>query len=29
MNEWKVYDMVVEGISMLNSKCSEFELIFC
>ncbi len=26
-NEWKAYDMVAEGISMLNSKRSEFESI--
>lgn len=26
-NQWKAYDMVAEGISMLNSKRSEFESI--
>ena len=26
-NEWKAYDMVAEGISLLNSKRSEFESI--
>lgn len=26
-NEWKAYDMVAEGISMLNSKRSEFESV--
>ncbi|MFT6896559.1 MAG: phospholipid transport system substrate-binding protein [Paraglaciecola sp.] len=26
-NEWKAYDMVVEGISLLSSKQSEFESI--
>ena len=26
-NEWRAYDMVAEGISMLNSKRSEFESI--
>ncbi|MBU2977695.1 ABC transporter substrate-binding protein [Alteromonas sp. C1M14] len=26
-NEWKAYDMVAEGISLLNSKRSEFEPI--
>ncbi|WP_158973093.1 phospholipid-binding protein MlaC [Paraglaciecola sp. L3A3] len=26
-NEWKTYDMVAEGISMLSSKQSEFEAI--
>nr|WP_226992236.1 ABC transporter substrate-binding protein [Aliiglaciecola lipolytica] len=26
-NEWKAYDMVAEGISMLSSKQSEFETI--
>lgn len=26
-NQWKAYDMVAEGISMLNSKRSEFESV--
>jgi phospholipid transport system substrate-binding protein len=26
-NQWKAYDMVAEGISMLSSKQSEFESI--
>lgn len=26
-NEWKAYDMVAEGISLLDSKRSEFEPI--
>lgn len=26
-NQWKAYDMIAEGISMLNSKRSEFESI--
>jgi phospholipid transport system substrate-binding protein len=26
-NEWKAYDMVAEGISMLSSKQSEFEVV--
>jgi phospholipid transport system substrate-binding protein len=26
-NEWKAYDMVAEGISLLSSKQSEFESI--